>query len=817
MTEAVRPDDIPWGEHEIAARLLDAVGVLACVVDESGRLVWWNEQVPETTGYAAADLAATNALEFVASADRDRAAEALASVLAGDARTVQLEVVAADGERLPYEFTVGPLPGGGGERRAVAAVGREVDRPTAREQERERYRRVVETVADGVYALDADNRFVMVNDAFAEMLGYDREELLGAHASLVVEGNDVEAGDRAHRELRESDRDVISIETELVAADGERIPVANRIAHFPLADGTAGRVGTIRDITDRKRRERRLADLHGATRELMGGETTVAVCEIAVRTARTVLNLPHTGIWLYDDDADELRPMITTDGARDLFEERPTFPPGESLAWDAFDAGETRVYDDVRTEPNAYDPETRVRSQLLVPIGGHGVLASASTEVGALDESDVYAARILAANTEAALERAEREQVLERQRDALAALNRVNELVGEIIRALTEATTREETEQVVCERLAESEFYRNAWVGERTADGGIRPRARAGCDDGYLETVTALSPDAVDAGGLVRALREGDLRVVQFAEDPSVPESIRKEVLARGYRSGIVVPLAHGETVYGALVVNATREDAFGERERAAFAVLGETVGFAIEAVQNRKLLFADTVTELEFRMTHRNSFFVNASGRLSCRCRLLWGVPVEDGLLQYVAVEGLDTPEALLDRARAEPAVESVRLVSEADGECLFEAVLSSRSIFKRLVDAGAQPVEAVAEDGTARVTAETPHDADVREIVDAARRVAPDVELVAKRDAERPVRTARELHRDIQQRLTGKQRTALHAAYFGGYYDWPRDSTAEELADSMGISSATLHYHLRAAERELVAAFVDDSAPHR
>ncbi|MEF8778108.1 MAG: helix-turn-helix domain-containing protein, partial [Natronomonas sp.] len=46
---------------------------------------------------------------------------------------------------------------------------------------------------------------------------------------------------------------------------------------------------------------------------------------------------------------------------------------------------------------------------------------------------------------------------------------------------------------------------------------------------------------------------------------------------------------------------------------------------------------------------------------------------------------------------------------------------------------------------------------------------------------------------------------------AYFAGYFDWPRGSTAEEGADSMGVSSPTLHNHLRKAERKLLSSFFD------
>jgi predicted DNA binding protein len=44
------------------------------------------------------------------------------------------------------------------------------------------------------------------------------------------------------------------------------------------------------------------------------------------------------------------------------------------------------------------------------------------------------------------------------------------------------------------------------------------------------------------------------------------------------------------------------------------------------------------------------------------------------------------------------------------------------------------------------------------------------------------------------------------LTSAYYAGYFEWPRANTAEEVADSLGISPATLHEHLRTAERKLL-----------
>ena len=58
------------------------------------------------------------------------------------------------------------------------------------------------------------------------------------------------------------------------------------------------------------------------------------------------------------------------------------------------------------------------------------------------------------------------------------------------------------------------------------------------------------------------------------------------------------------------------------------------------------------------------------------------------------------------------------------------------------------------------------------------------------------------------LEKRLTTRQLTALRKGYLGGFFDWPRDVSGEELADSMDICPSTFHQHLRAGERKLLTA---------
>ncbi|WP_332898893.1 PAS domain S-box protein [Haladaptatus sp. CMSO5] len=151
-----------------------------------------------------------------------------------------------------------------------------------RERELERYETIVETIWDGVYALDPDDNFVMVNDAYCEMTGYDREELLGNHATLVHNDTIQERVQNMAAEMRGGDREQATIELDFQRKDGTSVPAEARFGPYPYDTGSDGRAGVVRDITDRRAWEEQiemLNDLNEVVREI-----THALVESNART-----------------------------------------------------------------------------------------------------------------------------------------------------------------------------------------------------------------------------------------------------------------------------------------------------------------------------------------------------------------------------------------------------------------------------------------------------------------------------------------------------------------------------------------------------
>jgi len=134
---------------------------------------------------------------------------------------------------------------------------------SSRDREIRRYETILESLDDAVYAVRSDGTIAYVNERYAEMKGVSREELIGTEIYDWVTEEAAEKASRVRRELAAGERDTGVVEYEFLTADGERIPVEMRFNLLADEEGEdeaadLDRVGVIRDVSDRKRREEAL-------------------------------------------------------------------------------------------------------------------------------------------------------------------------------------------------------------------------------------------------------------------------------------------------------------------------------------------------------------------------------------------------------------------------------------------------------------------------------------------------------------------------------------------------------------------------------
>lgn len=122
----------------------------------------------------------------------------------------------------------------------------------------QRYERLVETAGDGMYVLDDRGHIMTVNDALLVMTGYSREGLLGEHVSMLFGHDDVAVSMDTTQRLLEREENTATIELTMETKGGETVPCEVQLAILEQESSLLGSVGVVRDITERKRDERKL-------------------------------------------------------------------------------------------------------------------------------------------------------------------------------------------------------------------------------------------------------------------------------------------------------------------------------------------------------------------------------------------------------------------------------------------------------------------------------------------------------------------------------------------------------------------------------
>lgn len=226
-----------------------------------------------------------------------------------------------------------------------------------------------------------------------------------------------------------------------------------------------------------------------------------------------------------------------------------------------------------------------------------------------------------------------------------------------------------------------------------------------------------------------------------------------------------------------------------------------------------------ESVTYLEFSLSDPAYPFVAAS-QDGGRVLLQEIIPRERGEYgEFYSVMGV-SPEETLALADEHGSVDAEVLARYQNGG-LFEFVVGENCPAVFLGEHGALPRQVDSVDGEGRISAEVPTSVDASTVISRFRDAHPDAELTSKHQQPytTPMFSHRELQSGLQDQLTDRQREVLTAAHEAGYYTWPRETTGEELADELDITSPTLHEHLRAAEQKLIAMVFDSAvvqSPH-
>jgi PAS domain S-box-containing protein len=289
-------------ERRFIEQALDTLEDLFYVLDTDGTLRRWNDRVPQTTGYADSELTDMRAIELFPEDDRETIADAIGTAVSGQEVTVEADLLTADGERIPYEFTGARLTDADGSTTGLVGIGRDL---TERKRRERRFRALVEESNDVISIVDADGVFQYQSPSIERILGYGPEETIGDTAWEYVHPDDradlIEAFEHG---IADPDASPV-FEYRARHADGSwrwLEASGNNQLDNPAVEGY---IVNSRDVTERKEYERDLK----RTRDLLS----------------EMEELAGIGAWRYDPEAES---MMMTEGIRRIHE----LDPGADLS-----------------------------------------------------------------------------------------------------------------------------------------------------------------------------------------------------------------------------------------------------------------------------------------------------------------------------------------------------------------------------------------------------------------------------------------------------------------------------------------------------
>lgn len=489
--------------------------------------------------------------------------------------------------------------------------------------------------------------------------------------------------------------------------------------------------------------------------------------------------------------------------------------------WPPAEPAVKRVYQRGATTPLDADlfPLAGLRASppdggIAVPLETQGVLVAAADGSGGPPPATLV--DLLATLTRLALERTESAASSRRGWEAYRRSRAVNRRLREVWDALRsvearamQARTAETVRRAVCEELAASGPFAFAWFGTLAEHSdALLPAERAGAARRYLDRVPL---DAAASTPAVRAVvdRSAVLETGLPARESSDPW--RAAARESGFGTVLAVPVVADGPVYGVFEVATRGSVRIGAAERRALERLGDLLAYVFDSLVLRQTFLGEATVELQLRVREADSPLATLSRALDAELSFESAAPEPDGSTRIV-FEGALAPEAVRDVADSLPPTIDLRPVQGRGSFGLYEATVTGETLPGLLATHGAAVTSLDVDGSTLRATIAVADHVDVRQLVESVREVYPDTELLSRRTTTRPLRGGGDIHSLVEDRLTDRQFEVLQAAYYGGYFDWPRRESSVDLADTLDIAQPTFSRHLRAAERKLTALVFGD-----
>ncbi|MFC7203370.1 response regulator [Haloferax namakaokahaiae] len=307
----------------------------------------------------------------------------------------------------------------------------------------ERYGLAIEALDSAVYTLDTDGTFVSVDSVFCELTGYDRDEILGTDITDIAADDGQDLQDALDATLAKETSETARFETVLAPGPNYLHPETEILCEGHLAvrstDDERSILGTLQDVTDRRRLQERLTYETRLQDAVLDTSTSLSSAEAdeigtkiewTLQTIGEVVGLDRCTVYRYDQEA---RVAVRNhDWHRSSVEAHPERIGIEDAQWLLSRLGRfenIRIHHAGELPPEAAETKTLLQDSniggfVAVPMVSDWALVGFVVfdqldESRAWTDTEVDLLRTIADNVSHTLARQRRERELRRQNDRL--------------------------------------------------------------------------------------------------------------------------------------------------------------------------------------------------------------------------------------------------------------------------------------------------------------------------------------------------------------------------------------------------------------
>ena len=345
-TERARAEGALQQSYDLLRAVVEGTTDAVFVKDRQGRYLMINAAGAAFLGKTIAEVIGKDDTDLFSSETARAIMEGDRRIMAtGEVQTYE-DVGTAAGVTRTYLSTKGPYRDARGTILGVIGISRDITERKQAEEARARLAAIVESSEDAVLSKNLDGIILTWNRAAETMYGYAAAEIVGRPISLLVPPERGGEASAILEQLKRGER-LENHETVRLRKDGTRIDVSLSISPMPDATGRVTGASVIaRDITARKRSERRLLAVHAVTCALAQSASLEEAAAPVLRTVGESLRCDLGVLWQVDAAAGVLRcaevwhgPGIE-DTEFDRFIRQIAFARGEGLPGRAWGTGE---------------------------------------------------------------------------------------------------------------------------------------------------------------------------------------------------------------------------------------------------------------------------------------------------------------------------------------------------------------------------------------------------------------------------------------------------------------------------------------------